>query len=86
MNAKIEPGRFGDYYGYSGNKASGKAALGGGGFVDEKVPLIDNTEEQLQDKESGYFFRGKQKEIRFARDQIKSNLLEKFLQSPSNKN
>ncbi len=82
LNAKIEPGRFGDYYGYSGNKASGKAALGGGGFVDEKVPLIDNTEEQLQDKESGYFFRGKQKEIRFARDQIKSNLTRKIPSKP----
>ena len=84
LNAKIEPGRFGAYYGYSGNKASEKAELGGG-FVDGKVHLIDNTEEQLQDKEAGYFFSGKQKEAPFARDQVKSNLTRKSPSKPKQK-
>ena len=51
--------------------------------MDEKVPLIDNTEEQLAGQRVRVLFQsGKQKEIRFARDQIKSNLTRKIPSKP----
>ena len=79
LNAKIKPGSFDVDYGYIGNKA---ALGGGGGFVAGKISLIDDTEKQLANRESGSFFSGTQKEVPFARHQIKSNVARKLPSKP----
>ena len=79
LNAKIKPGSFDVDYGYIGNKA---VLGGGGGFVAGKINLIDDTEKQLANRESGSFFSGTQKEVPFARHQIKSNVARKLPSKP----
>lgn len=78
LTSKIKQGSFDVDYGYIGNKA----ALGGGGFAAGKINLIDDTEKQLANRESGSFFSGAQKEVPFARHQIKSNVARKLPSKP----
>ena len=82
LNSKIKPGSFDVDYGYIGNKAALGGGGGGGGFAAGKINLIDDTEKQLANRASGSFFSGAQKEVPFARHQIKSNVARKLPSKP----
>ena len=73
LNSNSDPGTFGADYGYLSGRASGNAALGGGGFVDGKSNPVNETAKQLRKGQLASFFTGSQIEAPLARHEAKSN-------------